>query len=97
MTEIKINERWGFTKDQYQTILHEHFMGPGGRNPRTGEEVPPKMVERRTFHPTLKAAVLAAIEKDVDSALDLGGILHVTRQWHEIADRIAGELNPAAE
>ena len=90
MNEIRINERWGYSKDEYQTILHEHYMTAGGINPKTKKKSEPRETERRTFHPTLRKAVLAAIEKESQPCEDLESLLRLTDRWEEIARQFRG-------
>ena len=97
MTEIRINERWGYSKDKFQTILIEHYMTAGGRHPVTKAIAAAKPATRETYHPTIRAAILRAIESESEECVDLSDLLYLTDQWGLIAERIAGELNPAAE
>ena len=90
MNETRINARWGYRKDDYQTILIEHYMSEGGRNPRTGEIVGPRPKTRETYHPTLRAAVLAAMERESGACEDLESLLRLTDQWQAVADQFGG-------
>ena len=90
MNEIRINDRWGYRKDQYQTILMEHYMTAGGKNPKTGETAAPRPAVRETYHQNLRAAVLAAIERESGDCGDLESLLRLTDQWQAVADQFKG-------
>ncbi len=90
MTEIRINDRWGYSKDKFQTILHEHYM-TSGIHPITKAVGSPKPAVRETYHQSLRAAVLAAIERESGDCADLESLLRLTGQWWAIAGRFDGK------
>lgn len=84
-SSIKITERWSVRADPHQWILEEHYLTKGGRNPRTGEEAPPRMATRETYHAHLSNAVHAAIEAEGKGCESLDALAALTQRWKIIA------------
>ena len=86
---IKLSDRWSVRSDQYQWILEQHMMSPGGFSPSTGEYHAPRPVTYKTYHGKLRQAILAAIDIEAGFCPDVNALEELTRRWEAVADNIA--------